>query len=136
MAHALYGYDGPCKNIHGHTYHLSVTVIGHVEQSNNSPKQGMVVDFTDLKTIVMTEIVNIFDHALVLNEHAPYSQNDIISNQFEKVILTPFQPSCENLLLHFKNRIIDKVPAYVKLCSIKLEETPTSYAEWMMDDNG
>ncbi|MFM2047459.1 MAG: hypothetical protein RI955_5 [Bacteroidota bacterium] len=135
MAHALYGYDGPCKNIHGHTYHLSVTVIGHVEQSNNSPKQGMVVDFTDLKTIVMTEIVNIFDHALVLNEHAPYSQNDIISNQFEKVILTPFQPSCENLLLHFKNRIIDKVPAYVKLCSIKLEETPTSYAEWMMNDN-
>jgi 6-pyruvoyltetrahydropterin/6-carboxytetrahydropterin synthase len=95
----------------------------------------MVVDFTDLKTIVMTEIVNIFDHALVLNEHAPYSQNDIISNQFEKVILTPFQPSCENLLLHFKNRIIDKVPAYVKLCSIKLEETPTSYAEWMMNDN-
>ncbi|MFM2225853.1 MAG: hypothetical protein RJA07_2055 [Bacteroidota bacterium] len=135
MAHALYGYDGPCKNIHGHTYHLSVTVIGHVEQSNNSPKQGMVVDFTDLKTIVMAEIVNIFDHALVLNEHAPYSQNDIISNQFEKVILTPFQPSCENLLLHFKNRIIDKVPDYVKLCSIKLEETPTSYAEWMMNDN-
>lgn len=136
MAHALFGYDGPCKNIHGHTYHLSVTVIGKVEQSTESPKQGMVVDFTDLKKIVKDEIVNVFDHALVLNEDAPYSKNDIISNQFEKVILTPFQPSCENLLLHFKNRIINKMPAYTKLSSIKLEETPTSYAEWLATDNG
>jgi 6-pyruvoyltetrahydropterin/6-carboxytetrahydropterin synthase len=135
MAHALFGYDGPCKNIHGHTYHLSVTVIGNVEQATNNPKQGMVVDFADLKKLVKSEIVDVYDHALVLNEDAPYSKNDIISNQFEKVVLTPFQPSCENLLLHFKNSITDKVPAYVKLCSIKLEETPTSYAEWFMSDN-
>ncbi|MEY2828879.1 MAG: hypothetical protein RIQ33_737 [Bacteroidota bacterium] len=135
MAHALYGYDGPCKNIHGHTYHLSVTVMGTVIQTSNHPKQGMVVDFTDLKRIVMTEVVDIFDHALVLNVDAPYSKNDLITNEFEKVILTSFQPSCENLLLDFKNRIILKMPTDIKLCSIKLEETPTSYAEWFSNDN-
>ncbi len=135
MAHALYGYDGPCKNIHGHTYHLSVTVYGRVEQAMDSPKQGMVVDFTDLKAVVKTHIVNVFDHALVLNEEAPYSKNELIANQFEKVILTPFQPSCENLLLHFKNRIIDHLPQSVELCSMRLEETPTSYAEWLKSDN-
>jgi 6-pyruvoyltetrahydropterin/6-carboxytetrahydropterin synthase len=135
MAHALYGYDGPCKNIHGHTYHLSVTVMGKVIQTDESPKQGMVVDFTDLKRIVMTEVVDIFDHALVLNEHAPYSKNDLIVNEFEKVILTAFQPSCENLLLDFKNKIMHKMPADIKLCSIRLEETPTSYAEWFSSDN-
>ena len=134
MAHALFGYDGPCKNIHGHTYHLSVTVIGQVEQSI-SPKQGMVVDFTDLKRIVKNEIVSIFDHALVLNKDAPYTKNELITHEFEKVILTAFQPSCENLLLDFKNRIIDKFPTSIKLFGIKLEETPTSYAEWFLSDN-
>jgi len=135
MAHALYGYDGPCKNIHGHTYHLSVTVSGPVEQATDSPKQGMVVDFTDLKQVVMTHIVDRFDHALVLNETAPYSQNDIITHQFEKVILTPFQPSCENLLLYFKNQVINQFPASIQLYSMRLEETPTSYAEWLLSDN-
>jgi 6-pyruvoyltetrahydropterin/6-carboxytetrahydropterin synthase len=135
MAHALYGYDGPCKNIHGHTYHLSVTVIGKVEQTAGSPKQGMVVDFTDLKRIVNERVVDIFDHALVLNEHAPYTKNDLIRNEFEKVILTDYQPSCENLLLEFKNRIQGVLPANIKLFSIRLDETPSSYAEWVLTDN-
>ena len=47
MAHALYGYDGPCKNIHGHTYKLSVTLIGKVILDNANPKNGMVIDFGD-----------------------------------------------------------------------------------------
>ena len=49
MAHALYGYDGPCKNIHGHTYILSVTLKGKVINENNHPKNGMVIDFSDFK---------------------------------------------------------------------------------------
>ena len=135
MAHALYGYDGPCKNIHGHTYHLAVTVYGAVDQNLDSPKLGMVVDFTDLKNIVNKEIVSQFDHALVLNCDAPYTKNELITHEFEKVILTNFQPSCENLLLDFKNRIADKLPANIQLYSIRLEETPTSYAEWFVSDN-
>ena len=51
MAHALFGYDGPCKNIHGHTYELSVTLKGKVLQENNHPKDGMVIDFTDFKQL-------------------------------------------------------------------------------------
>ena len=44
MAHALYGHDGPCKNIHGHTYHLSVTLLGAVVNEHKHPKDGMVID--------------------------------------------------------------------------------------------
>ncbi len=135
MAHALFGYDGPCKNIHGHTYHLAVTVIGHVDKDINSPKLGMVVDFTDLKNLVNAEIIDVFDHALVLNREAPYTKNELITHEFEKVILTDYQPSCENLLLDFKNKIINKLPQQITLCSVRLEETPTSYAEWLASDN-
>jgi 6-pyruvoyltetrahydropterin/6-carboxytetrahydropterin synthase len=135
MAHALYGYDGPCKNIHGHTYHLSVTLMGTPIMDNNDVKLGMVIDFSDLKKIVKEQIINIYDHALVLNEHAPYSKSEVIANEFEKVILVPFQPTCENLLLHFVNAIKNLFSSNVQLVSIRLDETPTSFAEWFLSDN-
>ena len=50
--HALYGYDGKCKNIHGHSYKLFVTVQGTPITDTSHVKYGMVIDFTDLKKIV------------------------------------------------------------------------------------
>lgn len=135
MAHALYGYDGPCKNIHGHTYHLTITLLGQPISYTEDVKLGMVMDFSDLKTIVQQTIREKFDHALVLNDQAPYSKSDVITSEFEKVILVPFQPTCENLLLHFVEEIKDKFAQNISLVSMRLEETPTSYAEWFLSDN-
>jgi len=45
MAHALYGHDGPCNNIHGHTYHLHITILGSPVEEAGDPKNGMVIDF-------------------------------------------------------------------------------------------
>lgn len=135
MAHALDGYDGPCKNIHGHTYTLSVTLKGRVINENGNPKNGMVLDFSVLKKIVTETILAHYDHALVLNENASYSKSEVISNEFEKVILAPYQPTCENLLLHY----VEILQAYFKddiqLEEVKLEETPGSYAVWSLGDN-
>ena len=50
-AHALYGYDGLCKNVHGHSYKLYVTVIGDPIDDTNHKKNGMLIDFSDLKKI-------------------------------------------------------------------------------------
>ena len=52
MAHVLEGYDGLCANMHGHSYILSVTVIGKPIEQTGNPKLGMVMDFGDLKKIV------------------------------------------------------------------------------------
>lgn len=135
MAHALYGYDGPCKNIHGHTYHLSVTLIGKPSANLDDVKLGMVVDFGDLKKIVKDTLLETYDHALVLNEEAPYSKSEVISSEFEKVILVPYQPTCENLLLDFVEQLKKVFTSQMVLASVRLEETPTSYAEWSKDDN-
>jgi 6-pyruvoyltetrahydropterin/6-carboxytetrahydropterin synthase len=70
--HALYGYDGKCKNVHGHSYKLSVTVIGKPIVDRSNVKFGMVIDFTDLKKIVKEEIVDVFDHATVFNKNTPH----------------------------------------------------------------
>lgn len=135
MAHALYGYDGPCKNIHGHTYHLSVTLIGKPSANLDDVKLGMVVDFGDLKKVVKETLLETYDHALVLNEEAPYSKSEVISSEFEKVILVPYQPTCENLLLDFVEQLQNVFTSQMELASVRLEETPTSYAEWNKSDN-
>ncbi len=52
MAHVLWNYDGPCKNVHGHSYRLFVTLSGYPSDDPLNPKNGMVIDFSDLKKIV------------------------------------------------------------------------------------
>ncbi len=135
MAHALFGYDGPCKNIHGHTYRLSVTLIGQQIEDENNPKQGMVIDFTDFKLIVKSNIIEVFDHTLVLKADTPYAKIQGLTDNFERIIYSEYQPSCENLLLDMVQRIKVKLPENVELHNVKLEETPTSYAEWFKEDN-
>jgi 6-pyruvoyltetrahydropterin/6-carboxytetrahydropterin synthase len=130
MAHALYGYDGPCKNIHGHSYELEVTIGGTPLDDPSHPKHGMVMDFSDLKKIVKDQIVDRLDHALLLNGNSPHRNIPELDSNFEKVVFTDYQPTCENMLIDFKNRIMLMLPGHVKLISLKLKETPTSYSEW------
>jgi len=135
MAHALYGYDGPCKNIHGHTYCLHVTIMGCPIQEPDDPKNGMVMDFGNLKELVKRAVTDSFDHALVLNGNSPHANIEVLRVQFEKIIFLPFQPTCENLLLEFKNRLAHFFDAHHQLVCMKLEETPSASAEWRKEDN-
>lgn len=135
MAHALEGYDGPCKNIHGHTYRLAVTVSGKVINDPSHPKNGMVIDFTDFKSIVEKRVVKVFDHSLVLQRSSVFAQ--LLHQQLSEnnILLTDYQPSCENLAIECKNRIVPHLPEGIVLEYIRLDETPTSYAEWLRTDN-
>lgn len=135
MAHVLMNYDGPCKNIHGHSYKLFITVIGEPKNDETHPKHGMLIDFGDLKRIVKDTIINKFDHCLVVNKNAPTQFTDIVKKMFEKFELLNYQPTCENLVVDFAERLKNKLPVNVKLHSIKLSETATSYAEWFASDN-
>lgn len=135
MAHALYGYDGPCRNIHGHSYTLHVTVIGKTIADETNPKCGMVMDFSELKQIVQSSIIDRFDHALVLNENSPYKDLARKEEPLGKTLLVRYQPTCENVLLEFARLIQSRLPPAVSLHRVKLRETASSFAEWYADDN-
>ena len=134
--HALYGYDGKCRNVHGHSYKLYVTVIGKPITDNKNVKYGMVIDFGDLKKIVKTKIVDVFDHATVFNKNTPHVE---LAHELEKrehrVLLVDYQPTSEMMLLDFANIIKAELPPHIKLHSLKLQETNSSYAEWFANDN-
>ena len=133
MAHALFGYDGLCKNIHGHSYRLWVTIKGNILKEANHTKDGMVLDFSILKQIVKPELINKYDHSLVLNANSPHV--DIDFSAFEKVFFLPYQPTSENLVSDFARVIKDKLPNGISLEKVILSETATSFAEWNSKDN-
>jgi 6-pyruvoyltetrahydropterin/6-carboxytetrahydropterin synthase len=134
--HALYGYDGKCKNVHGHSYKLSVTVIGKPMSDNTNVKFGMVIDFSDLKKIVREEIVDLFDHATVFNKNTPHVELAAeLKNRGHHVILVDYQPTSENMVIDFAQKINNRLPADIQLHSLKLQETETSFAEWFASDN-
>ena len=134
--HALYGYDGKCRNVHGHSYHLSVTIMGTPISEPGHVKLGMVMDFGDLKKIVNEEVVDLFDHATVFNKNSPHIElARTLESQGHRVILADYQPTSENMGIDFAARIAKRLPANIRLYSLKLRETGSAYAEWMADDN-
>jgi 6-pyruvoyltetrahydropterin/6-carboxytetrahydropterin synthase len=134
--HALYGYDGKCKNVHGHSYKLSVTVIGEPISDSTNVKFGMVIDFSDLKKIVREEIVDVFDHATVFNQNTPHVElANELKNRGHHVILVDYQPTSENMVIDFAKKIKDRLPQSIELHSLKLQETESSFAEWFASDN-
>ena len=133
--HALYGYDGKCRNVHGHSYKLSVTVIGEPITDPSHVKYGMVIDFTDLKKIVKEEIVDVFDHATVFNKNTPHVElAKELGDRGHSVLLVDYQPTSEMMVLDFAQKIKTRLPKQTKLFSLKLQETETSYAEWCAGD--
>lgn len=134
--HALYGYDGKCRNVHGHSYKLSVTVIGQPIQDNSNVKFGMVIDFSDLKKIVKEEIVDQFDHATVFNKNTPHVElAKELADRGHHIILVDYQPTSEMMVIDFAQRIKNRLADNISLFSIKLQETETSFAEWFASDN-
>lgn len=135
MAHALPGHDGLCKNIHGHSYELLVTLTGEPITEPESPKLGMVIDFKDLKFIIKGLIVDELDHALILRKDSPETLLTEMRKNFDRIVLVDFQPTSENMIIDFAERIKKALPANVKLHHLKLWETVTSYTEWFAEDN-
>lgn len=123
MAHALGGYQGKCAHLHGHSYHLEVTV----EASNLGP-DGMGVDFHSLKQLVQETVVDRFDHALVLSADSTLLPDIALEN----LVRLPVNPTTENLLLHFANLLRPRMPEGVRLHSLRLAETESSIAELVL----
>jgi len=132
-AHALTGYDGLCRHIHGHSYRLQVTICGTPNNHLDSPKDGMVMDFSSLKELVTNLIIEPFDHALLLRNDAKLAAE--LQQQYQNVQILPFQPTCEQLCTHFASLLEPAIPTPAKLFSVRLYETPTSFVDWHATDN-
>jgi 6-pyruvoyltetrahydropterin/6-carboxytetrahydropterin synthase len=135
MAHALWNYDGPCRNVHGHSYILFVTFSGQPVDDRDHKRNGMVIDFGDLKRLVKENIVDRFDHSLMIAGFAPAESVESYRKHFGNVIVSSYQPTCENIVADIATILRNLSPEGASLHSVKLYETATSFAEWHASDN-
>jgi 6-pyruvoyltetrahydropterin/6-carboxytetrahydropterin synthase len=84
---------------------------------------------------VKENVIDYFDHSVVISSRAGETELKNIREMFDKFYIVPYQPTCENMIIHFAEIISAKLPSEIKLFSLKLCETATSYAEWFASDN-
>ena len=126
-SHMLDGHDGKCQNLHGHTYKLEITVSDGIIRGG--PKDGMVMDFTDLKAIVKQHITDPFDHAFIYDGgNGRESQIAALLEGWNmKTLRLPCRTTAENMSIEMYDRLKN---AGLNVHSVKLWETPTSRAEY------
>jgi 6-pyruvoyltetrahydropterin/6-carboxytetrahydropterin synthase len=99
-AHQLPWHDGKCRQLHGHSYRLEVTVVGPIGE------HGIVVDFADIKRVVEREVIDRYDHRFL---------NDFLENPTAELIAADIWKTVE--------------AADLPVTRIKLWETPDSFVE-------
>ena len=135
-AHSLEGYDGACRENHGHSNRLFVTIKGEPSADAYDPKQGMVMDFGLLKRIVGEQIISRLDHSFIMRRTEQGMQlRETLGEYYNNIVMVDYQPTCENMLADFAERLLEALPDEVELYSLRLHETATSFAEWYAEDN-
>lgn len=130
-SHMLDGHDGKCQNLHGHTYRLEITVADGLIQGG--AKDSMVMDFTDFKAIVKRELLDGFDHAFLYdggNERETQIAT-LLEGWNMKTMRLDGRTTAENMSMMMFSRLKQ---AGLKVCSVKLWETPSSCAEYEGED--
>ena len=123
-AHFLKGYQGKCKNLHGHRWRVVVSVRGKALQQTG-PERGMLLDFSTLKGALKT-LTEEFDHALLLEEGSlrPETLAALAAEEFRTVTL-PFRTTAENLARYFYEKLRQQD---LPVSRVAVYETPTNCA--------
>ena len=123
-AHVLTNHQGLCKNLHGHTYRVDVSVA----QSDGAPGD-MVIDFKDLKRIATEVVCERFDHSFIYNTESPAEREiaEVVARHGMRTAPIPFRSTAENLARLFFGELKPLVPG---LAAVRVWETADSCAEY------
>ena len=122
-AHVLTNHEGLCKNLHGHTYRVDVSVT-----QAEGDASDMVIDFKDLKRIATEVICERFDHAFVYNTESEGEREiaAVVERYGMRTVAIPFRSTAENLAKLFYGELKVRIPG---LSAVKVWETADSSAE-------
>ena len=123
-AHFLSGYEGKCRNLHGHRWKLEVTVSSE-ELVREGQIRGMIVDFGELKKDVKN-LADEFDHCLIIEKGTLKEKTmEVLTEEEFKIIQVDFRPTAENFARYFYERM---QKAGYKVSLVKVYETPNNMA--------
>ena len=132
MGHRILHHRSVCKGLHGHRYKVEICVSGDLVSKSGISEEGMVIDFSDIKKISKHFIHEKLDHAFMVWEKDEELIRFFKQSKGHKPVIVSFTPTAENVAAYIFNKLQDKFQDVYKtglqLHSIKLWETPTSYA--------
>lgn len=131
MGHRVPNHKSKCRNLHGHRYRIDVGVDDKVITTKGASDEGMVIDFSDLKQIIMEQIDERFDHGFCMYRKDDFATTflDEFVPTGQKIIFVDFIPTAENLAKHWFNILKSALEARdIKLKHVRVWETPTSMA--------
>lgn len=131
--HRIPHHKSQCKNLHGHRYAIEITLSGDIITQENTSENGMVMDFSDVKSIAKSTVVDVWDHAFLVYEHDTEVLNFLNSLADHKTVIFPTVPTAENMAAEaFKllsSKYKDSYGNHLKLEKVRLYETPNSWAD-------
>ena len=127
-AHILSDHEGLCKNLHGHTYRVDVSVAQAADDGRD-----MVIDFKELKRIANEVICDRFDHAFIYNTKSAGESEiaAVVEKNGLRTVAIPFRSTCENLAKMFYGELKARIPG---LAAVKVWETADNCAECGADE--
>ena len=139
MGHRVLNHRSICKGLHGHRYKAEICVSGDLVSESGTSEEGMVIDFADIKKISKKFIPEKLDHAFMAWEKDKELISFFNNSEGHKAVIVPFTPTAENVAAYIFDNIQDKFQDIYKtglqLYSIKLWETPSSYALYTKNSN-
>lgn len=123
MGHRLPFHEGGCRNVHGHSYRMRLSVVGRLDEN------GMVIDYFDMRDIV-DPIIDRLDHAFLCDESDTDMRTFLEAHDMKRVLI-PFPSTAENIALWLLDQVDRSLTGYTNLQSvtIRLQETERTYAE-------
>ncbi|MDP6869749.1 MAG: 6-carboxytetrahydropterin synthase [Candidatus Poseidoniaceae archaeon] len=133
--HRVPNHKSKCSHMHGHRYRFEAEIEGDVVDFEGASEEGMIIDFSDVSTILKEHIHDIIDHAFVI-----YERDDLLVNLFKqlpenhRIVIVPFIPTAENLAKwafeQVKPHLKTTYGNNLKLVAMHVRETPKSWACW------
>jgi 6-pyruvoyltetrahydropterin/6-carboxytetrahydropterin synthase len=136
--HRIPHHQSQCQHLHGHRYAIEITLSGDIIETEGSPQQGMVMDFSDVKKIARREIVEAWDHAFLVYRDDHVVRDFLESIEGHKTVVLPRVPTAENLAVEAFRRLDrayqDCYGNHLRLNRVRLYETPNSWADAVRDE--
>lgn len=132
MGHRVMNHRSICKGLHGHRYKAEISIQGDMVDVKGVSEEGMVVDFSDIKELALSFIHSKLDHSFMVWDKDQEMIDFFSSSKGHKPVIVPFTPTAENVAKYIFDtlapKIIDSYGNGLHLASVKVWETPTSYA--------
>ncbi|SNS77583.1 6-pyruvoyltetrahydropterin/6-carboxytetrahydropterin synthase [Noviherbaspirillum humi] len=131
--HRIPDHKSQCRNLHGHRYVLEITLTGEVVDQDGESDNGMIMDFSDVKTLAKQHLVDVWDHAFLVYEKDAPVREFLASMPDHKTVVVPRVPTVENLAVTafdiLKPAFEQRFGRALRLKRVKLYETPNCWAE-------